>query len=75
MADARAATTTAIAAYLAGEGILIDGADGFVDGTLNHGQLKELIRVCETQNLKLQLASGVLTITNTNVQSTDTSGA
>jgi hypothetical protein len=73
MADARAATTTAVAAWLADQGILIDGSDGFVDGTLNHNQLKEMFRVADTQGLQFQLASGVLKFTNTNVQSTDTS--
>lgn len=72
MADSRAATGTSFTAAgagtglndaLAAEGILYDGStDGFVD-TMNHAQIKNLIRIVETQGLQLAMSSsGVLTI-------------
>ncbi len=64
MADSRAATITALDAYLAAEGINYDGnTDGFTTA-LNHGQLKELFRVADTQGAKLKLTTGgILLIT------------
>lgn len=76
MADARVATGTALNTALADAGILYDGsAEGFVD-TMNHSQIKELIRIVESQGCQLSLAAGVLNVKQAaGMGLTDTSAA
>ncbi len=61
MANSRLATVTALDAWLVDQGINYDGSDGFTT-TLNHGQIKDLVRVADSQGAKLTLTSGVLNI-------------